>query len=406
MYCLNRLEGDIMKTIKIFISFILFFSFINILTARDNIRLAVLEFEPKNVTPETAETVTELIRTSLFNTGRFTVVEREQVQQILQEQQFQSTGLTDMKEAVEIGRLLNVQKLLLGSVNRLGNTHILNARMVDIQSGAVDLAVNKSSKGGEENIPKAIEDMTHAIIDKLGLEGAIIQVDGEKVLIDLGAKDGVRIGQAFDVLKEGEAIKDLQGNVIGTRDHKLGTIEIVNVEDGFSEARIREGAGEIARGIMVRSVATDETDDSLYPVEGIWYQVQGVHSGLCLDVKGASTGSKANVQIYEFHNGDNQLFQFVRTGSYYKIVCKESGKCLDITGKSTENSANVQQYTCHSQDNQLWKLELVGDAFKIISKSAQKCMDVKSFHKTNGGNVQIYKCHGGTNQLWRLIPAE
>ena len=100
------------------------------LHARNRITLAVLDFEGKNTSQETAEAVTELLRTSLFNTGRFTVVERAKVAQILEEQQFQSSGLTHMDQAVEIGRLLNVQKIMAGSLSRLGETFVMNTRIV------------------------------------------------------------------------------------------------------------------------------------------------------------------------------------------------------------------------------------------------------------------------------------
>ena len=62
------------------------------LQARNRITLAVLDFEGKNTSQETAEAVTELLRTSLFNTGRFTVVERAKVAQILEEQRNDPDG--------------------------------------------------------------------------------------------------------------------------------------------------------------------------------------------------------------------------------------------------------------------------------------------------------------------------
>ncbi|MCX9073109.1 MAG: RICIN domain-containing protein [Candidatus Methanoperedens sp.] len=41
---------------------------------------------------------------------------------------------------------------------------------------------------------------------------------------------------------------------------------------------------------------------------------------------------------------------------YYAIIAKHSGKCLDVAGESQEPGANVQQWDCHGGNNQLWKL--------------------------------------------------
>jgi len=374
---------------------------------RERITLGVLDFEAKNTNKKNAEAVTELLRTSLFNTGRFVVVEREKISQVLEEQQFQSTGLTVMDQAVEIGRLLNVQKIMAGSLSRLGDTFVLNTRIVDVQSGVVDLAVSKKSTGGEENLPETIDELARTIMDRMGIEGAVIRVESQKVLIDLGDQDGVRMSQVFDVIRQGETIKDLNGHVIGTEYKDIGTVEVINVESGFSEAKIRKGSGEIRVGDKVRSVTVDPSSEAgNYPVEGVWYYIVSMHSEKYLDIKGASAADGANIQLYTPHGKPNQQWMFIRSGAYYKIRSKTSGKCLDVKGASTENGANIQQYTCHSKDNQLWRLEPVGDYFVIVNKNSSKCMDVKGFSKADGANVQQYKPNGGSNQLWQLLPVE
>ena len=375
--------------------------------ARDRIKLAVMDFHEKNTSPENAEAVTDLLRTALFNTGRFVVIERDRIQQIIEEQKFQSTGYTDMDQAVEIGRLLNVQKIMVGTVNKLGDTFVINTRMVDVMSGVVDVAVSKKSTGGESNLPDAIEEFALMIVDRIGLEGAIIRLEENRVLIDLGSRDGARHGQVFDVLRKGETIRDLKGRVIGTEYEEMGSVEITNVEDGFSEVRVREGSGSIELGDIVRSVPTEQSDyGDIYPVENAWYKIVGMHSEKCIDVKDSETNSGANVQIYSWHGKANQLWMFVRSGPYFRIVSKNSGKCLDVKGASKNNGANIQQSEYHGGDNQLWKLESVGEYFKIISKKSGKCLDVKGYSKENGANVQQFSCNGGSNQLWKIEQVE
>ncbi|MBN1894473.1 hypothetical protein JW906_08255, partial [bacterium] len=135
---------------------------------REKIALAVLDFDAKNTDKANAEFVTDLLQTELFNTGSFKVVERQKVKKLIEEQHFQSSGMTDMDQAVEIGRLLNVQKIMIGTVTLLGSTYILNTRILDVQSAAVVLAEAAECRGGEEELPTAIAQLATTISYKVG----------------------------------------------------------------------------------------------------------------------------------------------------------------------------------------------------------------------------------------------
>ncbi len=219
--------------------------------AREKVTVAVLDFEPKNITAESAEAATDLLRTELFNTGCFKVVERQRIQKILEEQRFQSTGVTDTDQAAEIGRLLNVKKIMIGTVTLLGGTHILNTRIVDVQSGQVELAEAVESRGGEENLPRAVTELALKISYKIGLEGHVIRITGETVYIDLGAADGLKLGQVLDVTRMGETITDLEGRVIGKNSERIGNLVVTKLQDRFSETAVKSGDDEIQTGDRV-----------------------------------------------------------------------------------------------------------------------------------------------------------
>lgn len=220
--------------------------------AREKITLAVLDVEAKNVSRENAEALTDLLRTELFNTGRFTVVERQKILKILDEQKFQMSGVTDADQAIQIGKLLNVKKIMIGTLTLLGNTHILNTRIVDVQSGQVELAEAVESKGGEELLPKAVTELALKISFKVGLEGSIIRIDDKTVYIDLGSADGVSTGQVFSVIRQGEAVTDLEGRVIGTNTEAIGSITVTKTEDRFSEAAAKKTEALFRKGDKVR----------------------------------------------------------------------------------------------------------------------------------------------------------
>src|SRR5262245_5101418 len=63
--------------------------------------VAVLDFEPVNTDKVQASALTDRFREELLKSGRFTLVERAQMDQILNEQAFQQTGCTSSECAVQ-----------------------------------------------------------------------------------------------------------------------------------------------------------------------------------------------------------------------------------------------------------------------------------------------------------------
>ncbi|GEM_PF-2519201 len=66
----------------------------------------------------------------------FRVLERVQVSKIIETQQFQYTDLVeDPSKAVKVGKLARARYILVGSLNKIGGTHILVAKVLDCESG-------------------------------------------------------------------------------------------------------------------------------------------------------------------------------------------------------------------------------------------------------------------------------
>ena len=54
---------------------------------------------------------------------------------ILKEQTLQQTGYTSTECAIEVGRLLNVKIMILGSLDKLGEQYIINIRFIEVEKG-------------------------------------------------------------------------------------------------------------------------------------------------------------------------------------------------------------------------------------------------------------------------------
>jgi len=98
-------------------------------------RIAVMDFIPKGVPVTMAQNISELIRAELINSNTCIVIERAQMGSLLREQGFQQTGCTDVSCAVQVGKLLSAQKILIGTVMKMGNSLIITGRIVDVEKG-------------------------------------------------------------------------------------------------------------------------------------------------------------------------------------------------------------------------------------------------------------------------------
>jgi TolB-like protein len=106
--------------------------------AGEKVRIGVLELRANEVSEGEARALTDRLRTELFQTGRFEVVEREKMTEILQEQGFQQSGVcnTDVC-AVEVGKLIGAEQMVAGSVSRIGQTYSVNLRVLDVEQGVM-----------------------------------------------------------------------------------------------------------------------------------------------------------------------------------------------------------------------------------------------------------------------------
>lgn len=121
-------------------------AYIHILHAEEKANVAVLDFSAKNVSKDDADILADFFRSELIKTGKFNVLDRNRIQKIADEQHFQTSGMTDIKNVVTIGKLLNAQHVFVGSYSKLDTLFMLNIEMVNIQTGKIEKSESKSAE--------------------------------------------------------------------------------------------------------------------------------------------------------------------------------------------------------------------------------------------------------------------
>ena len=126
------------------------------------INVAVAEFTGKNVSQADASIVADFLRTGLVATGLFNVMDRDNMDSVLSEQKFQNSGCTEQQCAVEMGKLLNVKQMLVGSLSKLLDTYYITVNVIDVETGKI-----MASYDGDAGNARELKDACQKIVKKI-----------------------------------------------------------------------------------------------------------------------------------------------------------------------------------------------------------------------------------------------
>ncbi|MBP2652005.1 MAG: Curli production assembly/transport component CsgG [Firmicutes bacterium] len=236
---------------------------------------------------------TDMLTTELIKNKNFEVIERNQISAVMKEQAFEASGAVDQASAAKMGELLGLKYLVYGKiisagaedkstelmgvrVNKLSVKVQIAVRMIDTTTGVVvwaDQVEGKVDKSGvkvqnlggtrtavsasvyDEALQKAISQIAKNISQQSPTEGSVVKVNGKKLFIDIGVDQNVQPGQTFKVYREGEAITNAAGEIIGVDKTDICIIKILTVEGNMSTAEITDKKPQpVKQGDRVRSI--------------------------------------------------------------------------------------------------------------------------------------------------------
>jgi len=146
--------------------------------------IAVVDFEAKGVSNDEASALSDRLRNELTEFGEYTVVERSQMEEVLKEQGFQQSGCVSNECAVEVGELVGVQQIVVGSISRVGDVMSVSARIVSVETGTVLTAASYDHEG-------KIGDLLKTGMNRVALDLAGIELISDQVSILVETRIGI-----------------------------------------------------------------------------------------------------------------------------------------------------------------------------------------------------------------------
>jgi curli biogenesis system outer membrane secretion channel CsgG len=276
-------------------------------------RLAVLRFDNKVKTPipdaswQIGEGLTEMLTSELFKTGRFIMVERAALADIVKEQELGQTGLVRKETAAKVGELLGAQLLITGAVTEFEaqargggggvgyggfalklqtqSAHVaVDMRLVDASTAQILSSLNAEASASQtglgfaatikgvdfgsdafQNTPlgqatrEAMQKAVMFIIKEMEpvpWTGRVVQVKDTDVYVNAGTNVNLKPGVKLAAYVKGEDLIDpVTGLNLGSKDTLIGTVTVTDVQDKFSIGSF-VGDGALKRGDLVRFQST------------------------------------------------------------------------------------------------------------------------------------------------------
>lgn len=185
--------------------------------------------------------------------------------------------------------------------------------------------------------------------------------------------------------------------------------------------RMRDAKSALLLGVAGRgrkngsNVAQFKADDTLFQLwyltkSGKGYVVHNAASGFALDVDGSKGKNDANLEINKTNGAKSQTMLFrekplLANGTYaFNSDLTEYGMLVfEVRGGSTKSGGNVQVYQSNGTDAQKWVLRYQGAGeYTIANKKSGLLLTVAGNSNANGGNIVQASNNGSSYQKWIL----
>ncbi len=251
---------------KVFISFLVVAAvFIGAFTSEAaKKKVAVLDFDYGTIRDrwwpgdwDIGKGISDMMVTQLVKDGTFSVIERKQLEKVLSEQRLGASGLVDASTAAQIGKILGVKYVILGSITQFGidtknidtggfgrmlglgadvdvstavATVYIDARMIDTTTAEIVAVAEGKASESKSNVKVSASDRYqgygHVAIGGSGFDETIL-------------------GQATRNCV-GDVVKQLSGKTTGTGGNAGGAIKtkVADTDAGSGTVYIAAGSGE------------------------------------------------------------------------------------------------------------------------------------------------------------------
>ena len=224
-----------------------------------------------------ASVMTEELTAAFSKSGQYNMISRNKIDKVLDDMGFLTNEAIDQESAIEIGKMLGAQYVVVGKVailrlsaagkvlglkshsSRSRAKLSLRYRLVDVQTGEIKFAGTVKGEGegtGDDDtvMYEACQDAAQNVLKDvlIDLRVKIADISSDKIYIDGGKRFGFSEGETLVVVRDTRPI-EINGKVVGLEETELGNILIIDIKDDYAVCKItKQNGGIIQKGDFVR----------------------------------------------------------------------------------------------------------------------------------------------------------
>lgn len=219
--------------------------------------------------------------TALVDSGRYDVVERNQLNYVVRELGLQSSGMISGNTAIQFGQLTGADYTVVGNVIAADvesfNNYLykgykgkvkFNFKFIDNKTGMIKIAKivegsdtvsEYENKNPDRNIlmSGAVNDASKKIVELINsvnvLTGVVAAVNNDKIYIDLGSDAGAHVGEKYIVFREGNVVTHpVTGEIIAVEENYFAQLKVVEVNSNYSVCEIDKAKKSVQKGDKIK----------------------------------------------------------------------------------------------------------------------------------------------------------
>jgi molybdopterin converting factor small subunit len=229
--------------------------------------IAVLPVDAKGSVRNVDIKVSDVLATALAKSGRFELAEREKIQGVVAEQQLKLSGaVDDASQAAEIGKLLGVEAVVIGSLSSATQQTVdkfaydltvtivrIDVRAVNTSTGKILLSESAEGKSEAKTVTtasgqrvsgavdftseynkaatKAASEAARVLASRFPVMGYVLSVSGGDITTDLGGEKGIAKGDELIVFRPVERIvHPVTKKAFGWKKKVLGGLRVKSLD--------------------------------------------------------------------------------------------------------------------------------------------------------------------------------
>jgi len=128
-------------------------------------QIAVYDFDSSEQLKVVALILADALREELLRYGNITLVNREDIKRVMEELSLGQVGLVDAKQAIEAGKALAAEQMLVGRLSALGDQEVLQVKLIDSTTQrTLALGSIKCKLGDEQKFLDSMPELTRKLM--------------------------------------------------------------------------------------------------------------------------------------------------------------------------------------------------------------------------------------------------